>query len=147
MVNEHTLIGRIGADPEIKQSQSGSIYGRFPLATDKVSKGEKKTTWHQVWVFGRQAEVVRDHFTKGKLVYVRGSVDIEHKEMEDGTKRTFVRTLADFCLMVGGEGRPAAGPGPVEQSLPAARRQAAKKTREPWDVDEDEPKGDDGLPF
>lgn len=76
MINQQTLIGRIGRDAELRFTAGGTPVAQFSVATDKTwtKDGEKKseTTWHDVTVWGKHAETIVSMLTKGKLVFVQG---------------------------------------------------------------------------
>ena len=80
-VNKVLLIGRLGADPEIKQMINGKSVARLSLATSQSWKdkntGEKKekTEWHRVVVFNEGlVNVVRQYLKKGAQVYIEGQL-------------------------------------------------------------------------
>lgn len=92
-INKVVLIGNLGRDPEIRYLPSGDPVANFSLATtdtwrDKAGKKQEDTQWHQVEVFGKVAEVVRDYCTKGKQVYIEGSIKYNDWTDKDGVKRT-----------------------------------------------------------
>jgi single-strand DNA-binding protein len=91
-VNKVILIGNLGRDPEIRYTQSGEPIANFSLATsenwtDKGGQKQERTEWHRVEVFGKTAQVVRDYCTKGKPVYIEGSIRYEEWTDKDGNKR------------------------------------------------------------
>ncbi len=80
-LNKVLLIGRLGADPEIKQMVSGKSVARLSLATSQTWKdkntGEKKekTEWHRIVVFNEGlVNVVQQYLKKGAQVYVEGQL-------------------------------------------------------------------------
>jgi len=80
-VNKVLLIGRLGADPEIKQMINGKSVARISLATSQSWKdkntGEKKekTEWHRIVVFNEGlVNVVRQYLKKGAQVYIEGQL-------------------------------------------------------------------------
>ena len=79
-LNKVLLIGRLGADPEIKQMVNGKNVARLSLATSQSWKdkntGEKKekTEWHRVSLFGKLAEVAGEYLRKGSQVYIEGQL-------------------------------------------------------------------------
>ncbi len=80
-LNKVLLIGRLGADPEIKQMVNGKNVARFSLATSNTWKdkntGEKKekTEWHRVVIFNEGlANVVKQYLKKGAQVYIEGQL-------------------------------------------------------------------------
>jgi single-strand DNA-binding protein len=59
--NKVQLLGRVGRDPETRYTQSGDPISNFSLATSQKVKGEERTEWHQVSVFGKTAEIVEKY--------------------------------------------------------------------------------------
>ena len=91
-VNKVVLIGNVGKDPEIRFTQSGEAIANFSLATseswtDKSGQKQEKTEWHRVEVFGKLAAIVRDYVTKGKPLYVEGSIHYDEYTDKSGAKR------------------------------------------------------------
>jgi single-strand DNA-binding protein len=91
-VNKVILIGNLGKDPEIRYTQGGEPIANFSLATnekwtDRSGEKQERTEWHRVEVFGKQAQVVRDYLTKGRSVYIEGSVRYDEWTDRDGNKR------------------------------------------------------------
>lgn len=111
MLNKAMIIGRLGKDPVIKQSDNGNYFGRFTVCTSETyTKDGKKTEtaeWHNIKVFGKTAELAEKFLHKGSLVYVEGKVRTESYE-KNGTK---VYTTNIICenlrfLSPKGEGTP-----------------------------------------
>jgi single-strand DNA-binding protein len=131
-VNKVILIGNVGKDPEIRYMQSGEPIANFTLATnevwnDKSGQKQERTEWHRVEVFGKTAQVVRDYVTKGKSVYIEGSIRYEEWTDKDGNKRntTKVRVSGFGGRLVllgsrgeGGGGRGGSGGGSGGGSAP-----------------------------
>lgn len=92
-LNRASLIGRLGKDPEIRNTQGGDKIASFSLATGEKWKdkgtGEEKerTEWHQVVVFGPLARVVEQYLQKGKRVYVEGAIRTRKWQDKDGNDR------------------------------------------------------------
>jgi single-strand DNA-binding protein len=76
MVNRVVLIGNLGRDPELFQTQSGQAVARLSVATNEVwmkdGERQRRTEWHRVVVWGPQAERLATQLHKGSLVYVEG---------------------------------------------------------------------------
>jgi len=92
-VNKVILIGNLGRDPEVRYLPSGDPVANFSLATteswrDKSGQKKEDTQWHQVEVFGKTAEIVKEYCTKGKQVYIEGSIRYDEWTDKDGVKRT-----------------------------------------------------------
>ena len=94
-LNKVLLIGRLGADPEIKQTVNGKSVARFSIATSNTWKdkntGEKKekTEWHRVVIFNEGlVNVVQQYVKKGAQVYIEGQLTTRKwKDEKTGTDR------------------------------------------------------------
>ena len=90
MVNQITLIGNLGADPEIK-SVGETTLAKLRLATSEKYKdrsGEmvEKTQWHSVVFWGKAAEIIGNYTSKGSKLFVTGSVEYQEYD-KDGESR------------------------------------------------------------
>ena len=100
------LIGRLGKDPETKYTPSGAPVAKFTLATDEVFKDrsgeqQRRTEWHNVVAWNRLAEICGQYLTKGKQVYVEGSIRNRQWEDQSGNKRTAYQIVARDMKMLG----------------------------------------------
>lgn len=105
-VNKVILIGRLGRDPELKYTPSGAPVAKFSLATDEVFKdktGEKqqRTEWHNIVAWNKLAEICGEYLTKGKQVYIEGSIQSRQWEDKSGNKRTTYEIVARQMTMLG----------------------------------------------
>jgi single-strand DNA-binding protein len=112
-VNKVVLIGNLGKDPEIRYTQGGEPIANFSLATsenwtDKSGQKQEKTEWHRVEVFGKTAQVVRDYCTKGKQVYIEGSIRYDEWTDKDGVKKYMTKIRVSGpnsrLVLLGGRG-------------------------------------------
>lgn len=92
MLNKVMIIGRLGRDPELRYTQSGSPVASLNVATDESytdRDGNKveRTEWHRVSVFQRQAENCANYLAKGSLVYVEGSLQTRKWQDQQGQDR------------------------------------------------------------
>ncbi len=115
-VNKVFLLGRLGKDPEVRYTSTQQPFAKFSLATSEVftTNGERreKTQWHNVVVWGKQAEIAGRYLRKGKQIFVEGK--IEYSEYEDkttGQKRYFTEIKVDRFQMLGGAGEGGGGGG------------------------------------
>jgi len=137
-VNRVILIGNLGRDPEVRFTQNGTAVANFTLATnevwtDKGGERQERTEWHRIVVWGKQAEIVREHLTKGKQVYVEGSIQTRQWDDREGNKRQTTEIKALRVVMLG---RPE--PGEARMSAAAAPDAAS---------DEPGPPPEDDIPF
>lgn len=91
-LNKVMLIGRLGADPELRYAQNGTPVARMRLATsetytDKEGNRQEATQWHTVVVFQRQAENCGNYLSKGSLVYIEGSLQTRQWQDQQGQTR------------------------------------------------------------
>lgn len=85
-MNVWTFTGRLGADGELRTTQSGEKVLGFRVAND-VGFGDRKTTqWVDCSIWGRRAESLAPHMTKGKAVVISGEVTLREFEKRDGTR-------------------------------------------------------------
>lgn len=106
-VNKVILIGNLGADPEIRYSQSGNAICNLRLATTESWKdkttGEKKesTEWHRVVMYRGLAEIAERYLKKGSQVYIEGSIRTRKWQDKSGVDRYTTEIEADEMTMLG----------------------------------------------
>ena len=105
-INKVILIGNLGRDPEVKYTQSGTAVANLSLATnevwtDKAGQKQERTEWHRVVVWGKQAQIVAEHLSKGKQVFVEGSLQTRSWDDREGNKRYTTEVRAVRVLMLG----------------------------------------------
>jgi len=105
MVNNATLIGHLGKDPETRYATSGTAICNFNMATTEKYKGEKHTEWHRVTAFGKLAEICGEYLHKGKLIYISGKIQTRSWEDKSGAKRYTTEIVAREMQMLGGKDR------------------------------------------
>jgi single-strand DNA-binding protein len=131
-VNKVILVGRLGRDPETRYTGAGQAVGNFSLATDETYKDrngerQKRTEWHRITVWGKQAEIAQQYLKKGSLVYVEGRIQSREWQDKEGQKRTSYDIVATNFRMLGGRGDNAStgasggtrGGDEVDQSAPS----------------------------
>lgn len=83
-VNSIHIVGRLGRDPELRQTANGKSVVNFTVATKNF---RDETQWHRVVAWGKTADFAANYLTKGDLVYVQG--EMQYREWEqNGQKRT-----------------------------------------------------------
>lgn len=120
-LNKVQLLGRLGADPEVRRTAAGDPIVNLRLATSErwtdKNSGEKKerTEWHTVVIFnGKLCEVAEKYLKKGHLVFVEGMLCTRQWEGQDGQKRYSTEVVlkaysGELILMPNGESRSRAG--------------------------------------
>ena len=98
-VNTHTILGRLGKDPEIRQYSQGGRVANFSVATSKSWKDrdgnkKEKTTWHNVACFNDNlCGIIERYLKKGSRVYIQGEIQKRDWEDKDGNNRVSVETV------------------------------------------------------
>jgi single-strand DNA-binding protein len=125
MLNKVLLIGNLGKDPEMRSLPSGQPVASFTLATsrrwrDKNGQKQEQTEWHQIVVFGKQAEIAGQYLTKGKQIYVEGRIQTRSwDDRTSGEKKYRTEIICDNFQMLGGGGGGGAR-GDFESAGPSA---------------------------
>lgn len=131
-VNKVILVGRLGKDPEVKYTPSGTPVAKFTLATDEVFKDrtgeqQRRTEWHTIVAWSKLAEICGEYLVKGKQVYIEGSIRSRQWEDQTGNKRTAYEIVARDMKMLGsradserGGTAPSRSPVPPETDSPPA---------------------------
>ena len=106
-LNKAMIIGRLGADPEIRHTADGIVVATFNVATSEVRKDrngnkQEKTEWHRIVAWRRLAEIAGEYLKKGRLVFVEGKIQSREYEGKDGIKRRTFEIVADNMKMLGG---------------------------------------------
>jgi single-strand DNA-binding protein len=133
-LNKVILIGRLGADPEVRYMPSGGAVANLRLATnesykDKTGQVTETTEWHRVVLFGRTAEIAGEYLKKGRLVYIEGRIRTQKWQDQSGQDRYTTEIVAsDMQLLGGSGGREEGGSGDDSfDQTPAFESQAAPK--------------------
>ncbi len=105
MVNKVILIGNLGADPEMRNTQSGSNVVNFNVATTSKWKGrdgqqQEQTEWHRLVAFGRLGEISGQYLRKGSKVYIEGRIQTQQWDDKDGNKRYTTQIIAQEMKML-----------------------------------------------
>jgi single-strand DNA-binding protein len=107
MLNKVTLIGNLGADPEVRYMPSGGAVTNISLATTRRWKdrqsGERRdaTEWHRVVFFNRLAEIAGEYLRKGSQVYIEGRIQTRKWQGKDGQDRYSTEIIAEEMQMLG----------------------------------------------
>jgi len=139
-VNKVILVGRAGADPDVKVLSGGGEVASFSIATserwkDKNSGEQKeKTEWHRIVAWGNLAGICKSYVTKGREVYVEGKLQTRSWE-KDGVTRYTTEIVANHIELLGsrndGAGAQAAGNSQQQQSSNPQPQQQQNNNRQP----------------
>ena len=104
MVNRVMLVGRLGRDPETKFTGAGQAVANFSIATDETYKDkkgarQKRTEWHRIIVWGKQAEIAQQYLKKGALIFIEGRIQSREWEKDGEKHRSFEIVSNNFRML------------------------------------------------
>ena len=138
-VNKVILIGRLGKDPEIRSTPSGSTVAKFSMATDesytdRAGERQDRTEWHNIVAWDKLAEICGQYLRKGKLIYIEGRLRTDSwDDKETGQKKSRTEIVARDMKMLDRRGDDEQG---AYATAGAARGQSATATQIAEDDDE-----------
>jgi single-strand DNA-binding protein len=108
-VNKVIIVGRLGADPEVRTVGQGGTVTRLSVATsenwvDKEGQKQERTEWHRIVVWGKLAEICGKHLSKGRQVYVEGRLQTRSWEDQQGQKKYSTEIVANTVQFLGSAG-------------------------------------------
>ena len=108
-VNKAILVGNLGRDPELSYTQSGTARCRFTMATaesylNNAGERQERTEWHNIVVWGKQAETVSKFLQKGRQIYLEGRIQNRSYDDKDGIKRYISEINANRVVFLGSRG-------------------------------------------
>ncbi|MBP7528811.1 MAG: single-stranded DNA-binding protein [Syntrophorhabdaceae bacterium] len=110
-LNKVLLMGRLGADPELRYTTDGTPVATFRMATsesykDKSGVKQERTEWHSIVAWRKLAEIAGEYLKKGRLVYIEGRIQSREYEGRDGVKRKVYEIVAsDMKMLPTGQGQ------------------------------------------
>ncbi|MCK5884423.1 MAG: single-stranded DNA-binding protein [Bacteriovoracaceae bacterium] len=109
-VNKVILLGRLGQDPEMKHTPSGTAVCNFSMATseswaDKTGQRQERTEWHRIVVWGKLAELCNQYLAKGRQAFVEGRLQTRSWDGKDGSKRYTTEVVATTVQFIGAQGQ------------------------------------------
>ena len=122
-VNRVMLAGRLGRDPERRETRSGLVVNLYVATRERKKEGERwvdATEWHRVVCFGKTAELADRYLTKGRECIVEGKLRTSSWE-KDGEKRYRTEVVAARIEFIGGKAespRPRSGAGFADSDVP-----------------------------
>lgn len=113
-LNRVMLLGNLGADPELRSTNSGESVLRLRIATneryqDRNKEWQDRTEWHSVTVWGKRAEALHRILSKGSNLFIEGSLRTSSYDDKEGVKRYKTEIVAKEIILTGG--KPSGGDG------------------------------------
>jgi single-strand DNA-binding protein len=149
-INKVILVGNLGADPEVRYTQSGDAVATLSIATSErwtnKQSGEpvEKTEWHRVILWRRLGEIAQQYLRKGSKVYIEGKLQTRKWTDQSGQDRYTTEIVGNEMQMLdsrgSGEGETAhrtQGSGQSARPAPATQTRAPQPP--PADFDDDIP--------
>ena len=128
-VNKAILIGNLGKDPDLRYTPSGQAVATFSLATnerykDKDGQLMDRTEWHNIVVWGKQAETAKEYLKKGRQIFVEGRIAYRSYDDREGNKRYITEVVAQRIQFLGRrEEVPETVPAEPEMEAPASEEE------------------------
>lgn len=153
-LNKVTLIGNLGADPEVRSTSTGSKVANLSLATSRQWKNQsgerqEKTEWHRIILWNNKgsglADIVEKYCKKGDKIYVEGSIEYRSWQDREGQTRYTTEIIARELILLSGRG--GADGGSDSGSSPRMATTPARKDESFDDFPEALDAEDDDLPF
>lgn len=132
------ILGKLGRDPEMKYTASGTAICNFSVATSESWKdkntGEKqeKTEWHRIVAYRQLGEVCGKYLEKGRDVFIEGKIQTREWTDKDGAKRYTTEIIAENVTFVGGSGGKNKNGGHAPPETPKPPRQAVDDSDIPF---------------
>jgi single-strand DNA-binding protein len=121
-VNKVILVGRLGRDPETRYTGGGQAVCNFSMATDesfksKTGERQKRTEWHKIVVWGKQAEIAQQYLKKGSQIFLEGRIQSREWMDKENQKRTSYEIVATNFRMLGSRSESMGGGGGAGQGM------------------------------
>ncbi|AWV90833.1 single-stranded DNA-binding protein [Bradymonas sediminis] len=147
-LNKAMIIGNLGADPEVRFTQSGTAVGNLRIATnekwtDKSGQRQERTEWHRVVVFGKTAENCQKYLKKGRQIFVEGRIQTNEWQDKDGNKRYTTEIVASNVTFLSG----GSGGGDYSDSGSSSGGGGYTQERPQVESNYDQSFNDDEIPF
>ncbi len=138
-INKAMIYGNLTRDPETRALPNGTPVSSFSVATNRVYKDkngakQESVDYHNVVVFGRQAEIVTQYLRKGSSVFIEGRIQTRSWDDKDGTKKYRTEIVAEgfqFGPKAGGQSGEYSGGASSTSSQSAKPASAAKSSEQP----------------
>lgn len=153
-LNKVMLIGNLTRDPEVRYTPSGKAVADISLAINRVwnndaGQKQEETTFVDITLWGRQAELAQQYLTKGRGVYIEGRLQMDSwDDKETGKKRTKLKVVGDnLQFLPDGRGGNGGGGAPPQQRSGGAPQQRSGPQQGASAAPHDDFQEEDDIPF
>jgi single-strand DNA-binding protein len=149
-INKAIIYGNLTRDPELKSLPSGAQVCEFGVATNRVWKDkngarQESVDYHNIVVFGRQAELIKQYLHKGSGVFLEGRIQTRSWDAQDGTKKYRTEIVADR-IQFGPKSGATSGSQYSSETQPSPKAPASKEEAPAIEYPEEEINSED-IPF
>jgi single-strand DNA-binding protein len=150
-INKAIIYGNLTRDPELKALPSGSQVCEFGVATNRVWKDkngarQESVDYHNIIVFGRQAELIKQYLHKGSAVFLEGRIQNRSWDAPDGTKKYRSEIVVDRFQFGPKSGGASGGAYEQKETQPSPKATAGKDDAPAIEYPEEEINSED-IPF
>jgi len=143
-VNKVILIGRLGSNPEVRFTPSGSAVANFNVATneswnDKNGQKQERTEWHRIVVWGKLAQLCGEYLAKGRQVYLEGRLQTRQWQDKEGQTKYTTEVIANTVQFLGAGKGEGAGAGASRGNEETGSQAPQVPMEEPSFTEEDIP--------
>jgi len=142
-LNRAQILGNLTRDPEMRFTPNGQAVSSFTVATNRKWKGRdgapdgEATEYHDIVVWGKQAEAITPMLKKGGPVFVEGRLQTRNWEGQDGVKRYKTEIVADNVIVLGSKGGSSSGYSSAKTDNPIEEIASPKKTEDKGNKDDE----------
>lgn len=133
-LNKVLIIGNIGRDPEVRYTQDGTAVATFAVAVNEKWQGGEHTEWFSCVAWGKASEIAQKYLKKGSQVCIEGKMRTRAYQGRDGEHRKVTELIVSNIVLLGSK-----------QS--AGERSSDQPSYDSTAVTDDNPIGDDDIPF
>jgi single-strand DNA-binding protein len=148
--NKVMLMGNLTRDPEVRYTPKGTAVAEIGLAVNRIYSGEnnekrEETTFVDVTLWGRTAEVAGEYLKKGRPVFIEGRLQLDSwEDKQSGQKRSKLRVVAEGMQLIGSRGGSGSSEG--DEATSSSRSSGSRTTPPPKNAPPAAP-DDDEIPF
>jgi single-strand DNA-binding protein len=148
--NKVMLMGNLTRDPEVRYTPKGTAVAEIGLAVNRIYSGEnnekrEETTFVDVTLWGRTAEVAGEYLKKGRPVFIEGRLQLDSwEDKQSGQKRNKLRVVAEGMQLIGSRGGSGSSEG--DEAASSSRSSGSRTTPPPKTALPSAP-DDDEIPF